>query len=169
MLAEWDKLSDPRQRLRAWLANSARYQTLFARYGCPYGTLAAELDKDDGGLTILVGGLLQQFVDWAELQYRELGAGDQAHDRAVGLVASVQGAYLLTNALRDPNVLAQQTAAVGRGTGRNDVGGLTSLPGFSWLTCFDGEGTNYRPVGRLYAPVAGQRGNTHESKSHPHR
>ncbi len=108
-LAEWDQLGDPRQRLRAWLANSARYRTLFVRYGCPYGTLAAELDKDDGGLTTMVGELLQLYVEWAERQFRLMSADGQAHDRALALVASVQGAYLLTNALRDPDVLERQT------------------------------------------------------------
>ncbi len=75
--AEWGLLPDPRQRLKMLLASSAHYKGVFARYGCPYGTLAVELDKDDGDLIEPVGGLLQLYLTWVAKQYREMGAGDK--------------------------------------------------------------------------------------------
>lgn len=106
----WDELPEPRQRLKALLASSAHYVGIFARYGCPYGTLAVELDKEEDALVAPVGNLLGLYVDWVTTQYRQLGAGDQARAQAVVFVAAMQGAYLLANAFRDPELLETELA-----------------------------------------------------------
>ncbi len=46
-------------------------------------------------------------LNWAEAQFRELGLRDPG-DLAVTLVAAYQGMSLLTNALRDPEIMARQ-------------------------------------------------------------
>lgn len=56
--ATWDELPDPRQRLKALLASSAHFAGLFACYGCPYGTLAVEVDKGDDALVEPLGQAL---------------------------------------------------------------------------------------------------------------
>jgi TetR/AcrR family transcriptional regulator, transcriptional repressor for nem operon len=106
--AGWDTLPHPRARLKALLASSAHYAGIFARYGCPYGTLAVELDKENDALVEPVGKLLMLYVDWVAVQYTQMGAGDQAEALAMYFVAAMQGAYLLANAFRDPDLLTRE-------------------------------------------------------------
>jgi AcrR family transcriptional regulator len=126
--AEWDLLPDPRQRLKMLLASSAHYKGVFARYGCPYGTLAVELDKDEGDLVEPVGGLLQLYLTWVAQQYRALGAGDGAEAAATRFVATLQGAYLLANALRNPELLEAQTQELAAAVDRFTVDGGEPAP-----------------------------------------
>ena len=53
MFAQWVSLSDPCQRLLAFLAASRKQESVLARYGCPHGSLCLELDKED---TVLASG-----------------------------------------------------------------------------------------------------------------
>lgn len=105
LTAGLDRLPDPRDRLKglveAWMGG----RDVAARYGCPTGTLAAELDKRaDGVLDVEAGRVIRRLLDWAERQFRELGRPDP--DRlAVTLVAGYQGMSLLANALRDPEIM----------------------------------------------------------------
>jgi TetR/AcrR family transcriptional regulator, transcriptional repressor for nem operon len=46
-------------------------------------------------------------IQWAERQFRELGRRD-ARELAVALIASYQGAALLTNAFRDPDLMERE-------------------------------------------------------------
>src|SRR5262245_18226813 len=80
---------------------------LIAQYGCPMGTLCAELDKLDGGPDREAAAVLALIIDWAESQFRQLGRRD-ARDLAVALFAGIQGAALLANTFRDPNLLTRQ-------------------------------------------------------------
>jgi TetR/AcrR family transcriptional repressor of nem operon len=115
--------SDPRERLKALVASWVDQRDVAARYGCPSGTLAAEIGKRaDGTLDAAVGQVVRQLLNWAEEQFRQLGQPDPA-DLAVMLIAAYQGMSLLASALRDPwhhgprrrppNPLARLNAAVG--------------------------------------------------------
>ena len=52
-------------------------------------------------------------VDWAEAQFRQLGKRD-AHDLALTLFAGIQGAALLANTFRDPEILSRQARHLDR-------------------------------------------------------
>jgi AcrR family transcriptional regulator len=108
LFARLNEVATPRQRLQALLASSAKHAGIFARYGCPYGTLAVELDKSEDALVAPVGNLLALYVEWVAAQYQEMGAVDAARALAVRLVAAMQGAYLLANAFRDPALLTDE-------------------------------------------------------------
>nr|BFE79076.1 hypothetical protein GCM10020093_016770 [Planobispora longispora] len=85
-----------------------------ARYGCPTGTLAVELDKRaDGTLDREAGRAIRQLLDWAGAQFRELGLSDP-DDLALTLVAGYQGMSLLANALRDPDIMIREGARLTR-------------------------------------------------------
>jgi AcrR family transcriptional regulator len=102
-----DQLPDPAARLKALIAGWVEQREVAARYGCPFGTLAAELDKRDDGLDQTAATVLRALIDWAEGQFRELGRAD-ARDLAVELVAAYQGMSVLANALRDPEVMTSR-------------------------------------------------------------
>lgn len=103
-----DRLADPRERLKGLVRAWVSQRDLAARYGCPTGTLAVELDKrDDGGLDAEAGRVIRLLLDWVEQQFRELGLADPG-GLALTLVGAYQGMSLLANALRDPDVMTTQ-------------------------------------------------------------
>ncbi|MEW1793954.1 TetR/AcrR family transcriptional regulator [Streptomyces niveus] len=105
-----DQLSDPRDRLKGLIEAWVAQREVAARYGCPTGTLAVELDKRaDGTLDEKAGTVIRRLLEWAERQFRALDL-PEPDDLAVTLVSSYQGMSLLANALRDPDIMARQGA-----------------------------------------------------------
>jgi TetR/AcrR family transcriptional regulator, transcriptional repressor for nem operon len=100
----------PQARLKGLIRALVSQRELAAKYGCPFGTLACELDKRADGLDRTAAEVLSIMVDWAEQQFRAMGAGAHAdaRDLAVALVASYQGISLLTNTFRDPDLMARE-------------------------------------------------------------
>ncbi|MER6508469.1 TetR/AcrR family transcriptional regulator [Nonomuraea sp. NPDC001636] len=110
LTAELDRLPDPRARLKAMVDAWVSQRDIAARYGCPTGTLAAELDKRaEGGLDVEAGRVVRLLLDWSERQFRDLGQPD-ADDLALTFVGAYQGMSLLANALRDPEIMTRQGA-----------------------------------------------------------
>lgn len=105
-----DRLPDPRDRLNALITAWIDQREVAARYGCPTGTLAVELDKRaDGTLDVEAGAVIRRLLEWAGQQFRALGLPDP-DGLALTLVSAYQGMSLLANALRDPDVMAGQGA-----------------------------------------------------------
>ena len=102
-----DQLPEPAERLKALISGWIEQRETAARYGCPFGTLAAELDKREDGLDRSAALVLRALIDWVAEQFRQMGRGD-ARDLAVELVAAYQGMSVLANALRDPEVMTTQ-------------------------------------------------------------
>ncbi|MEO3788259.1 TetR/AcrR family transcriptional regulator [Actinocorallia sp. B10E7] len=105
-----DLLPDPRERLKGLIAAWVSRRDLAARYGCPTGTLAVELDKrDEGGLDLEAGRVIRLLLEWVERQFRELGR-PEPDGLALTLVGAYQGMSLLANALRDPRIMDREGA-----------------------------------------------------------
>jgi TetR/AcrR family transcriptional repressor of nem operon len=100
-----DALATPQERLTALVRGWVGGRDLAARYGCPTGTLAAELDKRDDGLDRAVAEVMRRLLDWIEAQFAAMGR-DDARELAVALLAAYQGISLLTNTFRDPELMA---------------------------------------------------------------
>jgi len=97
----------PAARLKALAHQWVEMRELVARYGCPFGTLAAELERREDGLDHAAAKPINLILDWAEDQFRQLGRRD-ARELAVNLLAGVQGGAVLANALREPDVMTGQ-------------------------------------------------------------
>jgi TetR/AcrR family transcriptional regulator, transcriptional repressor for nem operon len=106
-LASLDRHRTPKARLKAFLRLLVDQRELTARYGCPQGTLCSELDKRDDGLASACAELIRLPIDWTERQFRAMGRRD-ARDLAVALIAAYQGTALLTNTLRDPQLMTRE-------------------------------------------------------------
>jgi AcrR family transcriptional regulator len=105
--AQWEERYDePAQRLHALLASVRETRADIARWGCPRGSLCQELEKGEGPLAEAASGLLRAQVDFAARQFRGLGHGARSRTLAYDLIASLQGASLLAQALRSPDALA---------------------------------------------------------------
>jgi TetR/AcrR family transcriptional regulator, transcriptional repressor for nem operon len=103
----------PQARLKALPQQWNAMSELVARYGCPLGGLCSELGKRPGSLEGKSEGLFGLVIDWAEEQFRQLGRRD-AHDLAFSLLARIQGAALLAQSFRDPDVLAREARMIDR-------------------------------------------------------
>ena len=98
----------PKARLRALVSMVADQREDITAYGCPYGTLCAELVNQDGASSrTRAADVMRSLVAWTEQQFRQMGRRD-ARDLAIGLVAMYQGGAVLASALGDPDVFAQQ-------------------------------------------------------------
>ncbi|MFJ5308193.1 TetR/AcrR family transcriptional regulator [Streptomyces sp. NPDC088350] len=114
LTARLDRLPDPRARLKALIGGWVDQKDIAARHGCPMGTLAVELDKRyEGGLDLAAGQVIRRLLDWVEQQYRQLGAADP-EGLALTLVSAYQGMSLLSNALRDPEIMTREGARLTR-------------------------------------------------------
>jgi TetR/AcrR family transcriptional regulator, transcriptional repressor for nem operon len=107
-----DRLPVPQERLKALVRGWVEQRDLAARYGCPTGTLASELDKrgsegGEGGLGREVAEVMRGLLDWVEGQFEEMGRSD-ARELAFALIAAYQGISLLTNVFRDPELMATE-------------------------------------------------------------
>ncbi|MFB6478604.1 TetR/AcrR family transcriptional regulator [Streptomyces virginiae] len=113
MIAALDELPTPADRLKALLAGWVERRELTARYGCPTGTLASELDKRADGLDRSIATVMRALLDWVEQQFRAMGHPD-AREPAVALIASYQGISLLTNTFRDPDLMTVEARRLER-------------------------------------------------------
>jgi TetR/AcrR family transcriptional regulator, transcriptional repressor for nem operon len=106
-LAALEHHRTPKARLKAFVRMLTDQRDLAARYGCPQGSLCSELDKRDDELSRSCVQLVTLPIEWAERQLRAMGRRD-ARELAVALIASYQGIALLTNTLRDPELMARE-------------------------------------------------------------
>jgi TetR/AcrR family transcriptional repressor of nem operon len=112
-LASFDQKRTPQARLKALARGWVEIAETVTRYGCPLGSLCTELGKNPDGLEGEVGAPFVLVVDWAEQQLRQLGRRD-ARDLAFSLLARIQGAALLAQTFRDPQILAREARQIDR-------------------------------------------------------
>jgi AcrR family transcriptional regulator len=109
LFAQLDRQLDPHQRLLGLLAAEREGEQGLARYGCPYGSLSQELNKEDGQLATTAALLFQAYLDWVATQFRLLGKDEEeARDLAMDLIASLQGTFVLTSSFRSPELLERK-------------------------------------------------------------
>jgi AcrR family transcriptional regulator len=108
MLASLDRRHrTPKSRLKALTRELTDQRDLIAQYGCPHGTLCSELEKRTGGTDHATARLLAIPIEWTERQFRAMGRQD-AHDLAVEFMAAYQGSAVLTQALRQPELMTHE-------------------------------------------------------------
>jgi TetR/AcrR family transcriptional regulator, transcriptional repressor for nem operon len=96
MMVQWDQGSDdPAQRLLfvADMMEATREDVI--RYGCPLGTLTAELGKTQEDLQGEAVQMLNVIIAWTERQLEALGYGEQAHILAMHLMSRLQGVTMM--------------------------------------------------------------------------
>jgi AcrR family transcriptional regulator len=114
LTARLDQLPDPRERLKSLIDAWIGQRDTAARYGCPTGTLAVELGKrTEGALEPAVGHVIRRLLAWVEQQFHQMGLADP-EGLALTLVGAYQGMSLLSNALRDPEIMTREGARLTR-------------------------------------------------------
>lgn len=102
MLTAWTREAPtPTARLRCFAEMLIQNRKEIQRYGCPVGTLCAELTKADhpaqGDASMIFG----QFREWLRTQFDALGHGKDADALAMHLLSRSQGIAALANAFHD--------------------------------------------------------------------
>jgi AcrR family transcriptional regulator len=103
-------LPNPADRVKALADSWVRMRDVVARYGCPIGSLAVELDKRGDGPS-RVADLIEAIIGWTRRQFEEMGRPD-APTLAITLFARVEGAALVATSLRDPEIVRGQVREI---------------------------------------------------------
>ena len=99
---------DPRLRLIEALRFFDNIKREYTTHGCPLGRLIAELDVSTDPIAIEASKVLNEFCDWAALQFKALGHDADAHKHAATLMAGIQGATIMAKAAGKPAVFSAE-------------------------------------------------------------
>jgi AcrR family transcriptional regulator len=116
MLAEWDGQSaDPRARLARFVQMLVGNCDELVRYGCPLGSLNAELGKTQPALKIQAQKLFDVLLAWIARQLEALGFKEaRARALALTLTARAQGITLMSNVYENDDFLREEAAGLER-------------------------------------------------------
>ena len=106
----WNKSPNPKTRLHSFIQMTIDNCEMLARSGCPIGTLCQELHKEDGPLARKASSMFVELLEWLEAQFRALGKEGESADLALHLLSVLEGASLLTNTLKDPELMLRESA-----------------------------------------------------------
>ena len=113
LLGRLDRCATPKARLKGLAASWVEAAPEVKEHGCPVGSLACDLSKDDAALSADGARMMREALDWTERQFRELGRRDAAA-LAVTMMAAIQGAALLANTLRDEELFHREIRRIRR-------------------------------------------------------
>lgn len=102
---------DARERLMALLQGLCAGEDDIVRYGCPMGTLSAELCKSGHPLRERAQALLEMIREWIATQLLAIGRAD-APEFAREILTRSQGVTLLAHAYGDHHLLVEEMARV---------------------------------------------------------
>ncbi|MEN8175650.1 MAG: hypothetical protein ABFS23_07795, partial [Pseudomonadota bacterium] len=117
MLDEWNRnYPDAEGRLKRFVQVLINSRETTARYGCPMGTLNAELAKDQPELQELARALFDRFDNYLREQFETAHDGDTATARrlALELLTRAQGVSMIAHVFGDPDLPAAQQASLDR-------------------------------------------------------
>lgn len=113
MLAQWERDEEtPAGRIRRFIHILIANRADIKRYGCPVGTLAAELAKLNHAARGDANKLFTLFRAWLRRQFRLLGRESDADALALHLLARSQGVATLANAYGDEKFIKREVAAM---------------------------------------------------------
>lgn len=113
MLETWaHNAATPMARLRCFAEMLIQNRHEIQLYGCPVGTLCAELAKLDhparGGASMIFG----QFRDWLRAQFEAMGQHKEADALAMQLLSRSQGISALANAFHDEAFIRREVGLI---------------------------------------------------------
>ncbi len=111
MLDRWESdVTHPVDRIHSFIDMLIANWTDIARYGCPVGTLCAELAKLDHAAQPEASALFALFRAWLRRQFERLGRAANADALAMHLLARSQGIATLASAFRDEGFIRREVA-----------------------------------------------------------
>jgi TetR/AcrR family transcriptional repressor of nem operon len=115
MLDGWTEgASTPLARLRCFAEMMVRNRKAIQRYGCPVGTLCAELAKLEHPAQADASMIFGQFRSWLREQFEALGHAGDADALAMHLLSRSQGIAALANAFHDESFIRREVTLIER-------------------------------------------------------
>jgi len=109
MLDRWEADGEnPADRIRCFIRILVANRAKIMLYGCPVGTLSAELAKLDHGAQADADRIFTLFRDWLRRQFVLLGLEAEADELAMHVLARSQGVATLANAFHDEDFIRQE-------------------------------------------------------------
>ena len=109
MLERWEEEGkDPADRIRSFIDILIANRVDIKRYGCPVGTLCAELAKLDHASQAEANKLFTLFRTWLRRQFVLLGPKEDADALSMHLLARSQGVATLASAFHDEKFIRQE-------------------------------------------------------------
>jgi AcrR family transcriptional regulator len=109
MLEAWRAEGEqPVDRIRSFIRILIMNRAKIVLYGCPVGTLCAELAKLDHPSRETANKLFALFRKWLRQQFRLLGREKDAEELSMHLLARSQGVAALANALGDEHFIRRE-------------------------------------------------------------
>jgi TetR/AcrR family transcriptional regulator, transcriptional repressor for nem operon len=113
MLDSWAAGAEtPAQRLRRFAEMLVHNRQDIQRYGCPVGTLCAELAKLEHPAQADAGMIFGQFRGWLREQFEALGRHGDADALAMHLLSRSQGIASLANAFHDEAFIRHEVGLI---------------------------------------------------------
>ena len=113
MLAQWEAADpQPAARIRSFIHILLANRAKIMRYGCPVGTLCAELAKLDHVAQAAAADIFTLFREWLRGQFEQLGLADEADALALHVLARSQGVATLAVAFHDEAFIRREVAAL---------------------------------------------------------
>jgi AcrR family transcriptional regulator len=109
MLERWElEGRTPADRIRSFIHILLVNRADIKRFGCPVGTLSAELAKLDHGSQPEANALFTLFRTWLRRQFILLGRKSDADKLAMHVLAMSQGVAMLANAFHDDKFVQRE-------------------------------------------------------------
>ncbi|GAA0496327.1 TetR family transcriptional regulator [Paractinoplanes deccanensis] len=109
MLRQWeDEAAGPAERIRRFIRIVETNGADIRDYGCPVGTLTAELAKLRHPSRPEATALFTLFRDWLRAQFTALGRARDADELALHVLAFSQGVAALANAFGDQDFVRRE-------------------------------------------------------------
>jgi TetR/AcrR family transcriptional regulator, transcriptional repressor for nem operon len=109
MLEQWEiDGKQPADRIRNFIHILIENRADIKRYGCPVGTLSAELEKLNHASKAGANDLFTLFRNWLRKQFTLLGRKSDADALAMHLLARSQGVAMLANAFHNEKFIKQE-------------------------------------------------------------
>lgn len=112
-LAHWDSMeSDPRKRLKKYIAILTESQEMIEKHGCPLGSMCTELSKLHHEQLSNASEQFEVYREWLEQQFKLLGHKKDARILSLHLLSRGQGIALITNTYSDKLFLQHEAAEI---------------------------------------------------------
>lgn len=110
-LAHWDNMeSDPRIRLKKYIAMLTESQEMIEKHGCPLGSMCTELSKLHHEHLDNASEHFEVYREWLEKQFILLGYKKEARVLSLHLLSRGQGIALITNTYSDKSFLQHEAS-----------------------------------------------------------
>lgn len=105
-----EHIADPRQRLIEAIYYFEKVRDEYTRFGCPIGKIINDAGSEKDNVVQTAAQVLEEFILWAERQFRQLGHAADARRYATSLMSGVQGAAVMAKATRNPEIISDEIA-----------------------------------------------------------